>query len=739
TDTALPPGQSYTYAVKARDKSAAQNETATSVPGIGIIDAGINSLIARDLLAYWPFDEISGIALSDESGLGHDGIAFLRNTNVYPQWVSGKLDGASQLFTNSEYQVGNGFIVDSGGPDLPAQFTIAFWIRPDGASNLDGILVQWGENSGYTWRVRLDGANGVQFNGAGVTDFESSGLSDLTWTHVVLTWDGVSGHRRFLMDGEVAFEDYGAHPVQPADVLPAERAMLMGCFSQTFPSTTNNLGQNFLSASLDDMAIWGRVLEASEIAWLYNSSTGRSLLSSDQGDAALANFTPSPDSAVAPATISFIDQSAGIPDTWLWDFDSDGSLDAGGQYPQHTYSSPGIYTARLTVVRSGISNSFERVITLFPASDADLGSKWFISLGAPPPPAPWNHWNPSSVPLGTSLANVLDDRGGNPISVEVTEIVTGGSMQSRREPGNDLSGYIGWPIFGEPTPSNVLAGCWRSHGLHGALELTFSNLAGSAEYQVATFAYGATANVYWDAFRVIDANGQSYMTNHAIGYIETPGDVTSQPNGTLILRYEDPVPRHSGVAAIALFRYYNPLVIDTIQVTPTNIALNWHGGSGRVILDRCTSLISNDWSYVGDILTTNLVAFPAWGNRAYFRIREVETMTIPDPNFEAVIRSEITIKYSPTNLMYDIDVDRLNTLDASSAAISNLTGISAFSGLMAFRGDNNQLSGSLDLSSNPHLIYVDVTNNLLTEIILHDTNHPPPALFIDGGVTVRGP
>lgn len=48
----------------------------------------------------------------------------------------------------------------------------------------------------------------------------------------------------------------------------------------------------------------------------------------------------------APLNVSFMDQSAGSPDSWLWDF-GDGTS-SNLQNPSHTYSSPGTYDVVLT-------------------------------------------------------------------------------------------------------------------------------------------------------------------------------------------------------------------------------------------------------------------------------------------------------------------------------------------------------------------------------------------------------
>jgi PKD repeat protein len=63
--------------------------------------------------------------------------------------------------------------------------------------------------------------------------------------------------------------------------------------------------------------------------------------------ALIADFTPPSAEGDAPLNISFMDRSAGFPDTWSWDFgDGTGSQE---QNPTHLYASPGTYAVTLTV------------------------------------------------------------------------------------------------------------------------------------------------------------------------------------------------------------------------------------------------------------------------------------------------------------------------------------------------------------------------------------------------------
>lgn len=58
-----------------------------------------------------------------------------------------------------------------------------------------------------------------------------------------------------------------------------------------------------------------------------------------------ATFTASPTAGLAPLTVQFTDTSAGSPTSWAWTFGDSGTSTA--QSPQHTYTTPGLYTVTL--------------------------------------------------------------------------------------------------------------------------------------------------------------------------------------------------------------------------------------------------------------------------------------------------------------------------------------------------------------------------------------------------------
>lgn len=59
----------------------------------------------------------------------------------------------------------------------------------------------------------------------------------------------------------------------------------------------------------------------------------------------------------APLTVDFSDLSTGNPDSWSWDFETDGTIDSYEQNPQHQYNEVGEYSVSLTVTNASGSDS----------------------------------------------------------------------------------------------------------------------------------------------------------------------------------------------------------------------------------------------------------------------------------------------------------------------------------------------------------------------------------------------
>ncbi len=90
--------------------------------------------------------------------------------------------------------------------------------------------------------------------------------------------------------------------------------------------------------------------------------------------APVADFSGTPTSGDAPLTVAFTDASTGSIASYEWDFNNDGTTDSTAQNPSYTYTTPGIYTVKLTVTGPGGSDTetkdgYITVKTLAPVAD----------------------------------------------------------------------------------------------------------------------------------------------------------------------------------------------------------------------------------------------------------------------------------------------------------------------------------------------------------------------------------
>jgi PKD repeat protein len=85
-----------------------------------------------------------------------------------------------------------------------------------------------------------------------------------------------------------------------------------------------------------------------------------------------ANFFTNTRTGMASLAVNFTDQSTGAPTSWSWDFNNDGTPDATTQNPTYTYTTPGIYTVKLTASKTGSSDTETKTSYIFVGGYASL-------------------------------------------------------------------------------------------------------------------------------------------------------------------------------------------------------------------------------------------------------------------------------------------------------------------------------------------------------------------------------
>jgi hypothetical protein len=232
---------------------------APSVPDAPVVDRMLPPR-PSGLVAHWSFDEGAGIIARDDSGNGYH--AHL----VGGTWVPGRFKGGLAI-ARGEYVAVNGF------QDATPAWTVSAWVRLT-STQVHGV---WGaivstevpEQGG--WMVYLEGEAPFElprlnfdFARPGSTRLASVGCCSLldadVWYHVTAVADAFAGTVT-LYDGTQA-----EGTISIASTLtPGDPTLFMGTWRGLDVDPT--LG-GWLSGTIDDVSIFSRALDASEIAAL---------------------------------------------------------------------------------------------------------------------------------------------------------------------------------------------------------------------------------------------------------------------------------------------------------------------------------------------------------------------------------------------------------------------------------------------------------------------------------------
>ena len=114
----------------------------------------------------------------------------------------------------------------------------------------------------------------------------------------------------------------------------------------------------------DDLHRLTRVERAdgSVTVYQYDDFGNRTSKVTAAGDTVTALFDATPSTGPAPLPVTFTDQSIGNITSWEWDFDGDDIVDSMLPSPSYTYTSPGTYTASLTVTGPAGSDTSTKII-----------------------------------------------------------------------------------------------------------------------------------------------------------------------------------------------------------------------------------------------------------------------------------------------------------------------------------------------------------------------------------------
>lgn len=214
--------------------------------------------LTTDQVAYWSFDDGAGTVVLDRSRNGHDGQ--LTGAAWSP---SGRFGGALELSQGA-------FVTVPNFPQATLSWTVSLWIRMSAeqlalgkAQNTWTTIISTENVFAGGWQLHVDNRTGFDrfdvayWAGSTVNDYVVASCKCIDvgqWIHLTAVFDGTTGEVIFYRD---------ATPIDrramPMPILPGDPTLYIG---------TWNMGNRFLSAGIDDVAIWSRALDPAELGVL---------------------------------------------------------------------------------------------------------------------------------------------------------------------------------------------------------------------------------------------------------------------------------------------------------------------------------------------------------------------------------------------------------------------------------------------------------------------------------------
>lgn len=211
--------------------------------------AAFTTLGASDLerMAYYKFDESSGTSAADSTEFAHTA------TVVNGTWAAGKIGNALSLNGTNAYATAP-HILDPVSPSGYQGFSAAAWVKLNADTGISNYIIQQDGTNGKIWLNRYTDGRLETFLG-GTATFSTGTIPVGVWTHVGVTYDG--SMVRLFLNGELDGSRTIALQSEPTG------GMIFGA-SKTFG--------NLWNGQLDDISIYNRKLNATEMKDLYNST-----------------------------------------------------------------------------------------------------------------------------------------------------------------------------------------------------------------------------------------------------------------------------------------------------------------------------------------------------------------------------------------------------------------------------------------------------------------------------------
>jgi len=152
--------------------------------------------------------------------------------------------------------------ISAGNPtelQFTSSFSISGWFKSSSATNQRIVSKDDGTNRSYLVQLQSNGVvRGTVFkSGSGQNNDSSSGFADGDWHHFVFTFENGVGTKLYIDNGT---------PTVNASANAVDND------PSIFTIGTRGDGLNYFNGDIDEVAVWNKVLDATDVATIYNAT-----------------------------------------------------------------------------------------------------------------------------------------------------------------------------------------------------------------------------------------------------------------------------------------------------------------------------------------------------------------------------------------------------------------------------------------------------------------------------------
>jgi hypothetical protein len=214
------------------------------------------------LVGHWKLNESGNVSTADDSSPNsNDGTLTNFPADPSANWVAGKVGNALDFDGTDDYvKVGNVLNFGTGS------FTASVWTKVGATINTKVVMAKKANGLSETsgWRITLNNFEDLEVNigngSAGVT--VNVPIGDTAFHHLAMVVDRSDNKLRTYVDG--------------VEASAAANISAVGSVSNTTSFNIGNMGNlnSPFKGQIDDVRIYNRALDATEISALYNGGAG---------------------------------------------------------------------------------------------------------------------------------------------------------------------------------------------------------------------------------------------------------------------------------------------------------------------------------------------------------------------------------------------------------------------------------------------------------------------------------